>query len=151
MPYVQAGEVRLHYIEYGSGPEPLVFIHGFTSSTNAWSETLPQLPERYHAYALDLRGAGESDKPEGGYGPQIYAEEIHLAKRALGLDTFTYIGHSMGGVTGMAFACAIPSGCASWCSSPRRPPAASRSIRRSRRRCGRCARIVRCGVAGRKP
>lgn len=108
MPYVQAGEVRLHYVEHGSGPEPLVFIHGFTSSTNAWSETLPRLPQRYHAYALDLRGAGESDKPESGYGLQIYADEIHLATLALGLDTFTYIGHSMGGVTGMAFALRHP-------------------------------------------
>lgn len=108
MPFVQAGDVRLHYIEHGAGGEPLVFIHGYTSSTNNWIETLPRLPDRYHAHAFDLRGAGESDKPAGGYGPPIYAEDIHRATRALGLDTFTLIGHSMGGLTGMQFAVRYP-------------------------------------------
>lgn len=108
VPYVQAGDVRLHYVEHGSGPEPLVFIHGYTSSTNNWIETLPRLPDRYRAYAFDLRGAGESDGPASGYGPAIYAEDIHLATKALGLDTFTCIGHSMGGLTGMQFAVSHP-------------------------------------------
>ena len=108
MPFVQAGEVRLHYIEHGSGPEPLMFIHGYTGSCQNWSETLPRLPGRYRAYALDLRGAGESEKPASGYGPGVYAEDIHAATRELGLDTFTLIGHSMGGLTGMQLAVSHP-------------------------------------------
>lgn len=108
MPFVQAGAVRLHYVERGAGPEPLVFIHGYTSSLRAWNPILPRLSSRYRAIAFDLRGAGESDKPPTGYGPRIYAEDIHAATRALGIDTFTLIGHSMGGVTAMQFAVLYP-------------------------------------------
>jgi pimeloyl-ACP methyl ester carboxylesterase len=108
MPYVQAGEVRLHYVEKGSGPEPLVFVHGFTSSQRNWEEIHPYLPDRWHSFFLDLRGAGESDKPASGYGPAVYARDIDLATRALGLDTFTLVGHSMGGLTAMQFAVTYP-------------------------------------------
>lgn len=108
MPFIQAGDVRLHYVEHGSGPEPLVFIHGYTSSVNNWKETLPRLPARYRAIAFDLRGAGDSDKPASNYGPRVYAEDIHRATTELGLDTFTLIGHSMGGVTGMQLAVSYP-------------------------------------------
>jgi pimeloyl-ACP methyl ester carboxylesterase len=108
MPFVQAGDVRLHYTERGSGPEPLVFVHGFTSSCRAWQEIQDLLPDRYRAIFIDLRGAGESDKPDGAYGPAVYADDLNVATRELGLDTFTLIGHSMGGVTGMQFAVTHP-------------------------------------------
>jgi pimeloyl-ACP methyl ester carboxylesterase len=104
MPFVQAGEVRLHYVEHGSGPEPLVFVHGYTGSSRNWEELYTRIPDGYRAICIDLRGAGESDKPASGYGPAIYARDIDAATRALGLDTFTLIGHSMGGVTAMQFA-----------------------------------------------
>ncbi len=91
MPFVQAGDIRLHYVERGSGPEPVVFIHGYTGSSRNWQEALERLPERFHAYALDLRGAGESDKPASGYSPRIYADDINLATKALGLNTFTLV------------------------------------------------------------
>ena len=108
MPFVQAGAVKLHYITKGTGAEPLVFIHGYTSSHRNWEELWPHLPAGYTAYAFDLRGAGESDKPDQGYNPAIYAADIDEATRQLGLDTFTLIGHSMGGGTAMQFAAAYP-------------------------------------------
>jgi non-heme chloroperoxidase len=108
MPFVQAGDVRLHYVECGSGDEPLVFVHGYTSSHHDWDETLPRLPARYRAFAFDLRGAGDSDRPGQGYTIAQYAEDVHRATRALGLPTFTFIGHSMGGATGMQFAITHP-------------------------------------------
>ncbi|MBI2761883.1 MAG: alpha/beta fold hydrolase, partial [Chloroflexi bacterium] len=76
MPFVQAGDVRLHYVERGSGPEPLVFVHGFTSSSRAWEEIHDLLPDRYRAIFIDLRGAGASDKPAGAYGPAVYVNDI---------------------------------------------------------------------------
>lgn len=108
MPYVQAGLVRLHYAQHGDGDEPLVFIHGYTSSHKNWSDTLERLPSRFTSYAIDLRGAGDSDRPGDGYTIPQFAEDIHLATRELGLDTFTLIGHSMGGGTGMRFAANYP-------------------------------------------
>jgi pimeloyl-ACP methyl ester carboxylesterase len=108
MPFVQAGDVRLHYRDHGRGDEPLVFVHGYTSSHHDWDETLPRLPDRYRAYAFDLRGAGTSDQPGHGYTIAQYAEDIHLATRALGLERFALIGHAMGGAIGMELAVRHP-------------------------------------------
>jgi pimeloyl-ACP methyl ester carboxylesterase len=108
MPFVQAGPVRLHYVEHGSGDEPIVFIHGYTGSLRDWEETLARLPAGSRAFAFDLRGAGESDRPGHGYTIPQYAEDIDLATRQLGLDTFTLVGHSMGGGTAMQFAVTRP-------------------------------------------
>ena len=108
MPRIQAGEIELNYVEHGSGDEPLVFIHGYTGSLRDWEETLARLPHGFGGYALDLRGAGDSDRPGSGYNIPQFAEDIHQATRALGLDTFTLIGHSMGGGTAMQFAVTHP-------------------------------------------
>ncbi|HEX5007469.1 MAG TPA: alpha/beta fold hydrolase, partial [Hyphomonadaceae bacterium] len=67
MPYVQADDVRLNYVEQGSGDEPVVFIHGYTGSLRDWEETFARLPSSIRAIAIDLRGAGESDRPGNGY------------------------------------------------------------------------------------
>ncbi len=108
MPYVDTGEVRLHYVQHGSGPEPLVFVHGYTSSLRNWECLFPLLPARYTATFFDLRGAGESDDTPGGHNPATYAVDIAKATRALGIETFTLIGHSMGGGTAMQFAVEYP-------------------------------------------
>jgi pimeloyl-ACP methyl ester carboxylesterase len=108
MPYVQAGEVSLHYVRHGDGEEPLVFIHGYTGALSDWEEILARLPARFTAYAFDLRGAGESDRPGSGYNIPQYAADIDAATRELGLDAFTLIGHSMGGATAMQFAVSYP-------------------------------------------
>jgi branched-chain amino acid transport system permease protein len=108
MPSIQAGDVRLNYVEQGSGDEPVVFIHGYTGSLRDWEETFARLPANIRAIAIDLRGAGESDRPGHGYTIPQYAEDIDRATRELGLDTFTLVGHSMGGGTAMQFAVTHP-------------------------------------------
>lgn len=108
MPFVQAGEVKLNYVEHGSGDEPIVFIHGYTGSLRDWEETLARLPARFRAYAIDLRGAGDSDRPGHGYNIPQFAEDIEQATRALGLGTFALVGHSMGGGAAMQFAVTHP-------------------------------------------
>jgi pimeloyl-ACP methyl ester carboxylesterase len=108
MPFVQAGDVRLHYVQQGEGEEPLVFVHGYTGGLRDWEEILPLLPPTVRAYAFDLRGAGESEKPGRGYTIPQYAADIERATRELGLDTFTLIGHSMGGGVAMQFAVSYP-------------------------------------------
>jgi len=104
MPYVNAGGVNLHYVQQGSGDEPIVFIHGYTGSLRDCEETLARLPAGYTGYAIDLRGAGESDRPGHGYNLPQFAADVDAATRALGLETFTLVGHSMGGGTAMQFA-----------------------------------------------
>ena len=50
---------------------------------------------------MDARGAGDSAQPEGGYSIEQYARDVVGMADALGLDRFSYVGHSMGGGIGM--------------------------------------------------
>src|SRR5262249_9218004 len=70
MPRVKANDIELHYVEAGTGSEPLVLIHGWISDSRNWVETIPRLPlERFHVFAFDLRGAGQSERPASGHSP----------------------------------------------------------------------------------
>jgi pimeloyl-ACP methyl ester carboxylesterase len=85
----------------GSGP-PIVLHHGYTGSHDAWTELIaPRLRDRYRCISMDARGAGDSGRPSGGYTMAQYALDVVGLMDHLGIDTFTYCGHSMGGLIGM--------------------------------------------------
>jgi pimeloyl-ACP methyl ester carboxylesterase len=105
MPSVQAGDVRLHYEERGRGPSRLLFVHGYAACWRWWEPALDRLDtSRYHAYAPDLRGTGDSDKPPSGYNVEQYAEDVFQFCRALGLTDLVCVGHSMGGLIAIQMA-----------------------------------------------
>ncbi len=105
MPSVQAGDVRLHYEERGDGPNLILLVHGYTGCSRWWEPALERLsPARYHAYALDLRGTGDSDKPPSGYNVEQYAEDVFQFCHALGLTDLVCVGHSMGGLIAVQMA-----------------------------------------------
>jgi haloacetate dehalogenase len=85
----------------GSGP-PLLLIHGHPETHVCWREVAGKLAERYTVVLTDLRGYGDSSKPDGG------EDHINYAKRAmgadqvqvmqsLGFDRFQAVGHDRGG------------------------------------------------------
>ena len=107
MPSVMVNDVRLNYIEQGIGDEIIIFAHGFSAAGGEWKEVLELLPKEYHAYALDQRGHGQSEKP-GSYHLAQFAEDVYAFSRELGIGKFTYVGHSMGGPIGMKLALEHP-------------------------------------------
>ncbi len=110
--FVQAGPVRLEYFEQGHGLDALVLVHGYASSAAIWRYTLEHLSEdRFRVIVLNNRGAGESDRSsaegpfnEEDYSVETFADDLHNATEALGLNGFTLVGHSMGGATVAQFA-----------------------------------------------
>ena len=87
---------RLHYAEQGDpGGAALLFIHGWPDSWFSFSRVLPLLPTAYHAYAIDLRGFGDSERPADSYTIDQFATDV-LAMDAVGIARATLIGHSMG-------------------------------------------------------
>jgi pimeloyl-ACP methyl ester carboxylesterase len=105
MPHVDLGDFRMHYVERGRGDEPLVCVGGFISSHRWWLPTFERLPEaEYRAYAVDLRGTGESEAPGEGYTIAQQAEDLHRFADAVGLERFTLVGHSLGGGVAMQYA-----------------------------------------------
>jgi pimeloyl-ACP methyl ester carboxylesterase len=104
MPVKNVNGANLFYEETGSG-EPLLFHHGYTGSHHGWDGVIPIVAAAgYRCIAMDCRGACDSEHTTEGYSIAQYARDAVGMADALGLDRFTYIGHSMGGVIGMQLA-----------------------------------------------
>src|SRR5262245_28061969 len=69
--------VELEYLEQGSpNGIPVVFLHGFTDSHRSFDRNLPSFPRRFHVFALDQRGHGNSSKPECCYAQADFAADV---------------------------------------------------------------------------
>ena len=109
MPYIRAGDLRIHYREKGGGPEAILFIHGNIASWRWWEKIMDLLPEEeYQSYAPDSRGCGLTDKPDQGHSIEQFAEDVEAFADALNLKEFTLVGHSLGGATALRYAIAFP-------------------------------------------
>lgn len=104
---VDLKEVRLHYVTAGAG-EPVVLLHGFPQTWFTWRRVIPALAERYTVIAPDLRGLGDSTKPQGGYDKRTVAGDIHELVSALGYQRIRLVGHDIGGWVAYPYAAAYP-------------------------------------------
>jgi pimeloyl-ACP methyl ester carboxylesterase len=92
---------RLHYVEQGDPTgQPIVFLHGYTDSWYSFCRLLSRLPASYHAFALDQRGHGDSERPISGYTPDSLAADVAAFLDAVEVDRATIVGHSMGSIVG---------------------------------------------------
>ena len=91
----------------GAGPEVLL-IHGISSSEESWAPVLARLGETFTPVTIDLRGHGQSGRPETGYLYDDYAGDIAAALDALGMRRPLVIGHSLGGLVALWWAAAHP-------------------------------------------
>ena len=85
----------------GKGP-PLLLLHGHPQTHVTWRKIAPALAERFSVVAADLRGYGDSSKPEGGpnhvaYSKRSMAQDQVTLMRALGHRRFGVAGHDRGG------------------------------------------------------
>ncbi len=88
---------EISYIKEGNGEKTVLFVHGLSSNSDAWSKNIASLKEKYTCIALDLPGYGKSAKPEATYTPSYFAEILHQFIDELELKNVILIGHSMGG------------------------------------------------------
>ena len=86
---------RIHYMEAGTG-KPLVMIPGWSQTAAQFKHQIQGLSDRYHVFALDMRGHGESDKPNHGYRIHRLSKDVHEFLVAKNLTGVTLAGHSMG-------------------------------------------------------
>lgn len=88
----------LKYIDTGSGDPAIVFVHGWTCNRNDWRYQIEEFAGSHRVVALDLRGHGESDKPDEDYTIDGFADDLAALITELGLDRPVIVGHSMGGM-----------------------------------------------------
>lgn len=106
MPAVQLESTNMQYLESGSGSEAIVFVHGFAASRRWWQPAMERLPERFHAYAVDLRAMAGEEQTSAGHTIAGYAGDLHEFVEAMGLESFNLVGHSLGGGVAMLYALA---------------------------------------------
>lgn len=85
----------------GEGP-PLLLLHGHPQTHATWRKIAPDLARHFTVIAADLRGYGDSSKPEGGenhiaYSKREMAKDQVVLMRALGFERFAVVGHDRGG------------------------------------------------------
>ncbi len=106
--YLQLPELRMHYAQAGEGGNTVLFIHSYGASWRWWRGVMESLPDDFRALAVDVRGSGESDKPETGHTVKQMAEDVYQFACKLGLKDLTMVGHSMGGAITINFALEHP-------------------------------------------
>src|SRR4051795_13673690 len=105
--YVEAGGLRQHVVIGGDGP-PLLLVHGWPESWYAWRMLMPALARDFEVIAVDQRGMGLSDKPEGGYDTGSLAGDLVALMDALGHQRFAVVGHDTGFAISYALAADHP-------------------------------------------
>jgi len=108
MPTITSNGVKLAYDERGSGSPALVFIHGWTCNRSFFAPQIEHFAKRHRVVSVDLRGHGESDKPQGPYPVSAYAADVAHVIAELKLGKVIAVGHSMGGITVLQLAAVHP-------------------------------------------
>lgn len=100
MPTASINGFDLFYEIFGDG-EPIILHHGYTGSHYNYHGSAAILAPKYRCILMDCRGAGDSGRPPSGHTTEQYAADVIALADYLGLDRFTFVGHSMGGLIGM--------------------------------------------------
>jgi 2-succinyl-6-hydroxy-2,4-cyclohexadiene-1-carboxylate synthase len=103
--------LRLHVAIAGeAGGPPLVLLHGFTGSAEAWAPVWAPLGARCTTIAVDLPGHGGSSAPDdpGRYALPRFADDLERVLEVLGLERVAVLGYSMGGRAALHFALGHP-------------------------------------------
>lgn len=106
--FVETNGVRLHYLDWGGGGPPAVLLHATGFLARLWEPIAEELSGRFHVYAYDARGHGDSDKPPTGYTWDRFAADLRGFLDALGLRRVLAIGHSGGGAAAAHLAATEP-------------------------------------------
>jgi pimeloyl-ACP methyl ester carboxylesterase len=100
--------VRINYTIGGAGPV-VVLLHGYAQTSRMWHPLLPLLGATHTVIAPDLRGAGGSERPSGGYDKKTLAQDIHVLVRQLGYPgPVQVVGHDIGLMVAYAYAAQHP-------------------------------------------
>jgi pimeloyl-ACP methyl ester carboxylesterase len=105
--FVDAAGVRLHYLTAGKG-DPVVLLHGYAQNSHMWRPLIAELAKTNLVIAPDLRGFGQSARPESGYDKKTMAGDIHALVEVLGLDKVRLAGHDIGLMVAYAYAAQYP-------------------------------------------
>ncbi|MFC1530170.1 alpha/beta fold hydrolase [Gemmatimonadota bacterium] len=104
MPQIQINNAAIHYEESGTGPETIVFAHGFLWSGHMFHHQVETLKDQFRCITFDFRGQGRSEVTRSGYDIQFLTEDTATLIESLNCAPCHFVGLSMGGFVGMRLA-----------------------------------------------
>jgi pimeloyl-ACP methyl ester carboxylesterase len=99
--------VRLHYLIAGKG-EPILLLHGYAQNSHMWRPLIAELAKSHTVVAPDLRGFGQSAKPQSRYDKKTMAQDVHALLSSLSMRRVSVVGHDIGLMVAYAFAAQYP-------------------------------------------
>ena len=105
--FASVNGVRLHYLTAGKG-EPVILLHGYAENSHMWRPLMVELAKTRLVIAPDLRGFGQSSKPDGGYDKKTMAQDVHALASSLGFKQASVVGHDIGLMVAYAYAAQYP-------------------------------------------
>ena len=107
MPKVKANNITINYDQQGTG-EPLILIPYLAADYACYAFQVADYAKHFTCISLDLRGTGGTDKPEGAYSTELFADDVAAFMEALGIQKAHVSGLSLGAATGMWLAAKHP-------------------------------------------
>ena len=105
--YASVAGARVRFVDEGKGPA-VVLLHGFASSLETWETVRPALVRDHRVIALDLKGFGWTDRPEGDYSPRAQAQLVLALMDARGVKSAAVVAHSWGASVALQMALLAP-------------------------------------------
>ncbi len=95
--FIEVGDIKIHYLDTGTGDRVLVFIPGWTMTTAVWREQVPYFSSRgFRVIALDPRSQGLTTRTESGNTCQQQAADLHAFLQALKIEHSYLVGWGSG-------------------------------------------------------
>src|SRR5437016_990544 len=107
MPKVKANHLTMNYDQQGTG-DPLILIPYLAADYACYAFQVADYAKHFTCISLDPRGAGETDKPEGVYSTELFADDVAAFMQAVGIQKAHIAGLSLGAATGMWLAAKYP-------------------------------------------
>jgi pimeloyl-ACP methyl ester carboxylesterase len=102
-----ANDIWMHYDRQGSG-EPLILIPYLAADHACYALQVSEYARHFTCFSLDLRGTGETDKPDGAHSTNLYADDVASFMRAVGVERAHVFGMSLGAGVAMSLAARYP-------------------------------------------
>jgi pimeloyl-ACP methyl ester carboxylesterase len=108
MPTLTRDGITLAYEQRGRGGPAIVLVHGWTCDRSFFAPQAEYFAMKHRVVSVDLRGHGESGKPQGPYPISTFADDVAHLIAELTLGPVIAVGHSMGGLVVLQLAAVYP-------------------------------------------
>lgn len=102
--FAEVNGLRMHYLAAGTQGTPVILLHGYAQNSHMWRPLMAELGKTHRVIAPDLRGFGDTAKPESGYDKKTMAQDVHALAQALGIAKAGIVGHDIGLMVAYAYA-----------------------------------------------